>query len=65
MCHESCLIERLVIDCWVLQDDIDSMLIEEHEGVVGGVRGYLAPSGQEGVFIDGLGWVIFARSDWR
>ena len=49
------MIVGLIIDCWVLQDDIDSMLIEEHEWVVGGVRGYLAPSGQEGVFIDGLG----------
>jgi hypothetical protein len=49
------LIERLVINGWVLQDDIDRMLIEEHEGIVGGVSRYLAPSGQEGVFIDGLG----------
>ena len=54
MCHESCLIIGLIVNCWVLQDDIDSMLGEKHEWVVGGVRGYLAPSCHEGVFVDGL-----------
>ena len=63
MCYESCLVVGLIINCWVLQDDIDSVLSEKHEWVVGGARGYLAPSGQEGVFIDGLGWTICVRSD--
>ena len=46
----------------MLQYDVDSMLGKKHEWVVGGVRGYLAPSCHEGVFVDGLGWAICVRS---
>ena len=34
MCCESCLIVGLIINCWVLQDDIDSVLSENMNGLL-------------------------------
>ena len=54
MCHKSCLIIGIIVNSRVLQDNVDAMLGEKHEWVVGGICWYLASSCHEGVIVDGL-----------